>query len=87
MFTVKLKNNQTVEIPLEQLEVFLEENRDKIEIRHKKMEKRRVSLEYSQKRVQSNSDNQESIKEVAQFCEDDLQSISFCPRNFEAFSR
>lgn len=43
MFTVQLKNGETVQVPIEELEEFLEKNRDRIEIRHKQMRKRRTA--------------------------------------------
>lgn len=61
MFTVKLKNGQMVQVPLEELETFLEENRDQIEVRHKKMGKRRTIPESYEKKAQSNLDHQESV--------------------------
>jgi hypothetical protein len=52
MFTVQLKNGDTVQVPLEELEEFLEQNRDsasahaglRIQVRQKKMEKRRTAV-------------------------------------------
>jgi hypothetical protein len=41
MFTVHLKNGNTVQIPLEQLEEFLEKNREQIQVQQKEMGKRR----------------------------------------------
>lgn len=43
MFTVQLKNGDTVQVPLEKLEEFLEKNRDRIQVRQKKMQKRRTA--------------------------------------------
>ena len=43
MFTVKLKNGETIQVPIEELEEFLEKNRDRIEIQHKQMGKRRTA--------------------------------------------
>jgi len=45
MFTVKLKNGDTVEVPLEELEEFLAKNREQIEIQYKQMGKRRNASE------------------------------------------
>ncbi|WP_013320233.1 hypothetical protein [Gloeothece verrucosa] len=42
MFTVKLKNGETVQVPLEELEEFLEKNREQIQEQHKPMGKRRT---------------------------------------------
>ncbi|PSF37567.1 hypothetical protein C7H19_09690 [Aphanothece hegewaldii CCALA 016] len=44
MFTLKLKNNQTVEVPFDELEKFLEQNRDNIVIQQKEMGKRRSKI-------------------------------------------
>lgn len=44
MFTVQLKNGDTLQVPLDELEEFLEKNRDRIQIRQKKMEKRRTAV-------------------------------------------
>ena len=41
MFTVKLKNGDTVQVPLEELEEFLAKNREQIQIQYKQMGKRR----------------------------------------------
>ena len=41
MFTVKLKNGDTVQVPLEKLAEFLAKNREQIQIHYKKMGKRR----------------------------------------------
>ncbi len=43
MFTVQLKNKDTVQVPIEELEEFLEKNRDHIQVQHKKMGKRRAA--------------------------------------------
>ncbi len=43
MFTVQLKNKEVVQVPLEELEEFLEKNRDQIQIQHKQMGKRRTT--------------------------------------------
>ncbi len=45
MFTVELKNGQTVQVPLEELEAFLEQNREQIKIQKKQMKKRRKAKE------------------------------------------
>ncbi|WP_146134018.1 M48 family metallopeptidase [Chlorogloea sp. CCALA 695] len=44
MFTVQLKNGDTLQVPLDELEEFLEKNRDRIQVRQKKMEKRRTAV-------------------------------------------
>ncbi|WP_219907625.1 hypothetical protein [Aphanothece hegewaldii] len=44
LFTLKLKNNQTVEVPFDELEKFLEQNRDNIVIQQKEMGKRRSKI-------------------------------------------
>lgn len=41
MFTVKLKNGDTVQVPLEELAEFLAKNREHIQIQYKKMGKHR----------------------------------------------
>jgi hypothetical protein len=43
MFTVQLKNQDTVQVSLEELEEFLEKNRARIQVQHKKMGKRRAA--------------------------------------------
>ncbi|WP_198648416.1 hypothetical protein [Cyanothece sp. BG0011] len=45
MFTVELKNGQTVQVPLEELETFLEQNREQIKIQKKQMKKRHKAKE------------------------------------------
>ena len=40
MFTVKLKNGDTVQVPLEELAEFFAKNREQIQIQYKKMGKR-----------------------------------------------
>jgi hypothetical protein len=47
MFTVKLKNNQTVEVPFDELETFLEQNRDRIVVQQKTMMGKRVPSSHS----------------------------------------
>ena len=44
MFTVQLKNGDTLQVPIDELEEFLEKNRDRIQVRQKKMEKRRTAV-------------------------------------------
>ena len=44
MFTVQLKNGDTIQVPIEQLEEFLQKNRDRIQVRQKNMEKRRTEV-------------------------------------------
>ena len=44
MFTVQLKNGDTLQVPLDELKEFLEKNRDRIQVRQKKMEKRRTAV-------------------------------------------
>lgn len=41
MFTARLKNGETVQVLLEDLEDFIENNIDQIQVQHKKMGKRR----------------------------------------------
>jgi predicted DNA-binding antitoxin AbrB/MazE fold protein len=41
MFTVQLKNGEIVQVSFEELEEFLEKNREQIQVQHKKMGKRR----------------------------------------------
>jgi hypothetical protein len=41
MFTVRLKNGESIQVPLEELEEFIEKNRGCIENQSKKMKKRR----------------------------------------------
>ena len=49
MFTVQLKNKDTVQVPIEELEEFLEKHRAQIQVQHKKMGKRRAtSASFSQ---------------------------------------
>lgn len=43
IFTVQLKNKDTVQVPIEELENFLEKNRDQIQVQQKKMGKRRAA--------------------------------------------
>lgn len=43
MFTVHLKNQEVVQVPLEELEEFLEKNRERIQVQHKPMGKRRAA--------------------------------------------
>lgn len=43
MFTVQLGNKEVVQVPLEELEEFLEKNRDQIQVQQKKMGKRRTA--------------------------------------------
>ena len=45
MFTVELKNGQTVQVSLEELEAFLEQNKEQIKIQQKQMKKRRKAKE------------------------------------------
>lgn len=47
MFTVQLKNKDTVQVPIEELEEFLEKNCDHIQVQHKKMGKRRATSVFS----------------------------------------
>ncbi|GBF81232.1 hypothetical protein [Aphanothece sacrum] len=51
MFTVELQNGQTVQVPLEELETFLEQNRDQIKIQKTKMGKRRKSKEVTSSKL------------------------------------
>lgn len=44
MFTVQFKNKEIVEVPLEQLEEFLEKKRNRIEVHQKIMGQRAVTL-------------------------------------------
>ena len=53
MFTVQLKNGDTLQVPIDELEEFLEKNRDsasapgnglRIQVRQHKMEKRRTKV-------------------------------------------
>ena len=41
MFTVQLKNGETVEVPLENLEEFLQKNREQIQVQQKMMRRPR----------------------------------------------
>lgn len=43
MFTVQLKNKEVVSVPLEELEEFLDKNRERIQVQHKMMGKRRAA--------------------------------------------
>ncbi|MGK7959693.1 hypothetical protein [Crocosphaera sp.] len=49
MFTVELKNGQTVQVSLEELETFLGQNKEQIKIQQKQMKKRRVYNTYLEK--------------------------------------
>lgn len=46
MFTVQLKNKDTVQVPIEELEEFLENNCAQIQVQHKRMGKRRATYVY-----------------------------------------
>lgn len=43
MFTVLLKNQEIVQVPLEELEEFLDKNRERIQVQYKMMGKRRTA--------------------------------------------
>ena len=47
MFTVQLKNKDTVQVPIEELEELLENNHDQIQVQHKRMGKRRATSVFS----------------------------------------
>lgn len=47
MFTVQPKNKDTVQVPIEELEDFLENNRAQIQVQHKTMGKRRATSVFS----------------------------------------
>ena len=47
MFTVQLKNKDTVQVPIEEVEEFLEKNHAQILVQHKRMGKRRATSVFS----------------------------------------
>lgn len=47
MFSVHLKNKEDVQVPLEQLEEFLERNRERIQVQYKKIGRRTAPVSSS----------------------------------------